>query len=371
MGRRSGGSLLLWLLDIVMFVLTLCVSVSLVAAYISPCVDPSRVWYFAFFGLFFPVFYIANIILGLYWALRWKRTFFLCALVFLIGIGNISSFYKFSFAKQYAKIKEAGSIKVLTYNVAAFWGNDGSGSDTHTAKDVLGFIKEEDPDIICFQEFSTSTKYPRDYVDKELSDWKYKFVSDPANRKIKLAVYSKYPIISKGEMSFPETGNTVLYGNVKVDDDTIRVINSHLHITHVDRDNVRFIDEYGFSLSEESKVKMRQIAGRLRRGFTARSEQADSVAVLIRSSDIPTVVCGDFNDTPMSYAYRTIRGDYQDTFVNKGNGKGYTYKQLHHMLRIDFILHSNSLGTVSYDSPNVPWSDHNPVTAIITLPAAK
>ena len=89
------------------------------------------------------------------------------------------------------------------------------------------------------------------------------------------------------------------------------------------------------------------------------------MARLIASRNVPTIVCGDFNDTPGSYVYRKVRGNYRDAFEEKGNGFGYTYKGLYRILRIDYILHSEELETLDYESPDVPWSDHNPVKATL------
>ena len=36
------------------------------------------------------------------------------------------------------------------------------------------------------------------------------------------------------------------------------------------------------------------------------------------ASPYAVIVCGDFNDGPMTYTYNRIRGDLQDTFVESG-----------------------------------------------------
>ena len=70
---------------------------------------------------------------------------------------------------------------------------------------------------------------------------------------------------------------------------------------------------------------------------------------------------GDFNDTPVSYTYKKMRGGLEDPFINAGNGFAYTYNRLFSMLRIDYVFHSPLFETEAYRSADLPWSDHNPV----------
>ena len=54
-----------------------------------------------------------------------------------------------------------------------------------------------------------------------------------------------------------------------------------------------------------------------------RAPQADSVAKYVKEHPYQyTVVCGDFNDSPLSYAHRVIGEGLQDAFVERGSGVG-------------------------------------------------
>ncbi|MCC8088963.1 MAG: endonuclease/exonuclease/phosphatase family protein [Rikenellaceae bacterium] len=358
MSRRNAG-FIMRLIDMIMVVVSLAAVAALAAAYTAPAVNPDKVWYFAFFGLFFPFFYFADLVLTLYWACRWSRMFFVTGIMLFIGVGNISSFYKFPVSKKYhEQHSEKNSIKLLTFNIAGFWDEN---RENLVTDEILGFIKEQNPDIICFQEFIPSKRFPKDYVDTQLEDWDYFAMNLKDAGGFKAVIYSKFPIISDGEIMFANKNNGVVYADMLVGTDTLRVINNHLQTTHVDKDNVKFLDEYNFTFDEETKDTFMQITERLKRGFIIRAGQADTVSTVIRSRDLPTIVCGDFNDTPMSYVYKTIKGDYKDAFVEKGSGYGFTFKHLYRVLRIDYVLHSQDIQTLSYFSPDVEWSDHNPV----------
>ena len=92
-----------------------------------------------------------------------------------------------------------------------------------------------------------------------------------------------------------------------------------------------------------------------------RATQAQIVRQVIDTTRIPTIVCGDFNDTPSSYTYQHIKGNLKDSFKTRGNGYAYTFRGIHHLLRIDFILYSKEFKCTDYYSPKKEWSDHNPV----------
>ena len=64
---------------------------------------------------------------------------------------------------------------------------------------------------------------------------------------------------------------------------------------------------------------------RLKRAFVKRAKQADLIEASINTSPYPVIVCGDFNDTPCSYAYNTISTTLKDAFVESGNGFGRSY----------------------------------------------
>ena len=53
--------------------------------------------------------------------------------------------------------------------------------------------------------------------------------------------------------------------------------------------------------------------------FRIRAKQAEAVSEEIKNAKGDYVlVCGDFNDTPISYAHRTIQGDLTDAFAESG-----------------------------------------------------
>jgi endonuclease/exonuclease/phosphatase family metal-dependent hydrolase len=73
-------------------------------------------------------------------------------------------------------------------------------------------------------------------------------------------------------------------------------------------------------------------------------------------------VCGDFNDTPMSYDYSTLSDGLNDAFIEHGTGYRSTFRPMRSLLCIDYILYSNGIKAYSYEADkSATLSDHLPL----------
>jgi endonuclease/exonuclease/phosphatase family metal-dependent hydrolase len=81
----------------------------------------------------------------------------------------------------------------------------------------------------------------------------------------------------------------------------------------------------------------------------------------ILKSPYPVIVCGDFNDSPVSYTYQKISANLKDAFLESGTGLGSTYSGRFPSYRIDYILHNPQLSCYQYANPKMGLSDHQPV----------
>jgi endonuclease/exonuclease/phosphatase family metal-dependent hydrolase len=124
-----------------------------------------------------------------------------------------------------------------------------------------------------------------------------------------------------------------------------------------------FIDELTASDDKEKMKEVKGLSVSLKKGFVKRALQAEIVKSQINRSPFPVMVVGDFNDTPVSYAYRKIRSGLYDSFVNSGYGAGFTYKGNYPPNRIDYILYDNSLTNSYFEIIKVKYSDHYPIIA--------
>ena len=79
------------------------------------------------------------------------------------------------------------------------------------------------------------------------------------------------------------------------------------------------------------------------------------------------MLCGDFNDSPNSFAYRVLSKDMKDTFKEAGIGVGQTYYGPISGLRIDFILTDTDIAVESHEVITAKYSDHYPIYSRFTL----
>lgn len=368
---RIGWRLFWGVLDTVLFVLTLACSILLAGAYLAGYVDPDRFWVFSVLGLIAPFLYLTELMLALYWIVRWRRHAILPLLLLLAGAGYVKLYFKPDFERHYQDAAPArDDLVVMSYNVHGFVDNTLGG--TAISMDSVGrFIASVSPDILCLQEFQVFPNIPKSRVDSLLPELEHSRVSYvsryPNGTDYGVAIYSKYPIIRFGEIVFEESNNRSMWADVIVRRDTLRVFNNHLQTTAIDNSDREYIIHQEFIGDSEREKKTRNILRKLHMNNRIRARQADTVARLISLSPYKVIVCGDFNDTPMSYAYRTVRDGLSDAFVEKGRGAASTYRGLFNMFRIDYILHSPELETTCYVTYDTDRSDHNPIAAGLKL----
>lgn len=366
-GLRGG----LWrVFLILMIVVTVASGIAQIFVYLSCHVNPNTIWIFTFFGLAATFIFLWNGVLLLFWTILWRVWAFIPLSVLLVGIGYAGELVQISFAKQYDVPipRQAGQLKVLTYNVHGFRQFAVPHAKNSTMGAVGRWIVEQDPDIICLQEFQYYDSREFDFFNHTLENWNYQkfsYIRNTPNHKWGLAVYSRYPLINAKPIRFDYHENSSMMMDVVVGRDTISLFNCHLQTTAYNSVNPNGLA----ALRDDAEQVIRAVGYSLNENAKIRASQSDSMALLINNSTHhPKIVVGDFNAPPMSYSYNTMRGNMKDSFVDKGHGYEYTYKPLRKIFRIDYILHSRKrLEVISHESPNMPWSDHNPVISVMRL----
>ncbi len=169
-----------------------------------------------------------------------------------------------------------------------------------------------------------------------------------ANKSL-LAIYSKYPIINKGYIDFPDTVNNAIYADIKVQTDTIRIYNAHLQsfvfAPHIIANKY---NDYNYLTSLNNTI-------------TRQVEQANLIKNHADKSNNKIIICGDFNSTPYSRPYRILKNGLNDSYVSNGNGFGTTYKRLYYPLRLDYFLYDKQIEVISHKNFDLNLSDHEPI----------
>jgi endonuclease/exonuclease/phosphatase family metal-dependent hydrolase len=329
-------------------------------------VNPARIWQFAFFGLGYPVFLLINIGFIFFWIFRKNMVFLISVFVVLSGWENVARYIEVRVLNHSGQ--SANRIKLLSFNVRIF--NQYNWLEGISVRDsILNYVTNEKPDVVFFQDFYTNEKSPkqsRGYIKTKLSGLPYSHINftqySNNTSNYGVATYSKFPIINKGCINFEKSYNSCIYSDIVINYDTIRFYNVHFESIRLRKTKYTFTDSASFSFNSKQIDEVKDISGRLKHAFIKRALQVDMVSAHIKHSPYPVVVCGDFNDTPVSYTYQKVRGNLKDAFMGSGKGIGNTYRGSFPSFRIDYIFHSNNFKSFNYQTQRIKLSDHYPVS---------
>ena len=164
MKNQSRLSKVMRFLNIVLVIVT-------IVAYVLPFLAPKLFPFLSVFSLILPLLLILNFLFFVFWMLQLKRRMFMSGIVLLIGITFINKFYKFS---ETNLEKTDRDFTIMSYNVRLFnlyeWL-----PKKDIPQQITKFISEENPDILCIQEFS-----PVDSIN--LRQYKNRFIDIEGNK---------------------------------------------------------------------------------------------------------------------------------------------------------------------------------------------
>ena len=338
--------------------------IGLLIAYAAPYVSPSRMWIVAFFGLGYPFLLLANIIFACAWLLRRNPRAALSLLAIVIGWSNLTGIFTFH---RNSELPEH-PLRVMTFNVRYFDAlrNSKNEAQKYAVQDaMLKSIAEVNPDILCGQDFSgdnaETTARALAFLKKpELLPYRYYENSS--------GIFSKFPIVVQGGERFDGSYNSYHFADIKINSKTIRVYNLHLQSNKLGyTEKILDAETLKNIKADETQAFYRGIFGKLYRGYCKREQQALLVKQQLDASPYPYIVCGDFNDTPISYAYNVIAKGLKDSFRECGNGMGSTYAGPLPALRIDYILTSPLFKIYSHRILRRDFSDHYAVVSELSL----
>lgn len=344
----------------------------LVSAY-SGLVTPDRgTAFIAYLGLAFPFILLLNVALLIIRIARNDRVYTIVGIaVLLICWRPIEYYSPLHFFRPEAP--KENSLKVLTYNVRCF------GYKDHTPdapNEIIRYIATSGADIVCLQEYlegDAENILSAGKVARALSMYPYHYYRPLVyyrHYSTGVAIFSKYPILSSRKVRYDSTFNGSTIHELDINGRRVTVVNNHLEsfkLTEEDRsrytDFIRNANTSTFdSVRDVFRTKVAQ-------AFRIRAEQAEIVAEEIddlRSGNL--IVCGDFNDTPLSYVYRTVCGSLGDAYVESGLGPGISYNRSIFRFRIDHILHSRDMKAYQATVDNrIRLSDHYPLWCVLEM----
>ena len=324
-------------------------------AYTAPFVSPQTLSFVLFVGLAYPWLLLANVIFVFLWAASRMKYWWYSAVCVLLGWSYLSSIVGFNF---FTKTPTGQVLKVMTYNI-------GGGGNTDNILKLNDFLTAENCDVMCFQEFA-SPQGATSQIGR--FDMLSKFPYTVISKNNSMLIVSKYPILKKESLNFDNSNgsNGCAYADIQVNEKIVRVYAVHLRSNTVSG----LADDLAEHADYEKRAtwsKMITMLRRVRIMAQYRAKESEKIAAHIAISPYPVVVCGDFNDIPVSYSYSTLSENLNDAYKKRGFGIGVTYNGNIPALKIDHILTDKKITVFNSKIIKVKYSDHFPTVSEIGL----
>jgi endonuclease/exonuclease/phosphatase family metal-dependent hydrolase len=345
----------------------------LLVSYTAANVSPDKFWPMAFAGIAYPVLLAINIFFVVWWLIFRKRYFLLSLVAIISGYSNLRATFAFHFSADNSANASTDQLKIMTYNVRLFdlynWTKN-----LASRENIFTMLKKESPDILCLQEFYQSDGTQFDNVSKLKNELRAKNIhvayshTERVHDHWGIATCSVYPIINQKTIRTGFTGgNLCLATDIVKGNDTIRIFNVHLESIRFMPEDYKFVENFGSDEETQELEKSKRIMHKFRIAAQRRARQADALKKEIASSPYKVIVCGDFNDTPSSYTYNTVRSGLHDSFIESGRGMSGTYAGKLPSFRIDYILHDGKFSSSGYRIIKEDYSDHYPVQCFLQI----
>ncbi len=373
--KKKNKSLLLNFFKLITYLFLCIFFISYLCRYIPPDISI----YAAFLSLIFPFLYVLALLLFIIWLLFRQKISIYIGLVLIISFHLFIKFFNI-FPVSNNITANSNGLKVISFNVRLFnrYNHKKDVNKFLKRNEILTFIQNEKPDIICLQEayFNTENKYKT--IDslvqiQEATETHSYFPFGGKEHKYGIATLTKYPIIKKGEIKFSKNiKNPCIYTDIKLLNDTVRIYNAHFASIGISTEDFFFIESlnnlnFEDSVALFSEKSWRKIASQLKKAYLKRTEQIRIVTEHIAACNHPIILCTDLNDTPSSYAYYKLSKNLNDAFLKSGKGIGKTYNGILPYLRIDYIFYSKHFTSSSFKTHQVNLSDHFPISTELFL----
>ncbi len=336
------------------------VAVLFLIACLSPYLNPAKWWVIGFTGLIVPYLVLALILLIIAWLIAKPVFSIIPIIVLLIGWNQLYVLFAWHAGSPFVKHKHDAELRIVDWNVQSFNGmtknkNFKKMVRTEVAESIFKFH----PDVICLQEFNHGIS--EDNISLFSRQYPYHFFSKDYRRtngyQSGCIIFSKFPIIDSGRIAYP-VAESLIFTDIVKGEDTIRVYTTHLQSFKFNKDDYEDIEKIK-EQDDENLAASKSLFRKMKLAFKRRGIQASMVREAMDKSPFPSVICGDFNDVPNSFAYFHIKGeDRQDAFLQKSFGIGRSFISLAPTLRIDYILPDKRFEVKQFEMIDEDLSDH-------------
>lgn len=337
------------------------VAVAYVASAYAGYVDPHYFAIVSLLGLAYPVMLILLLcFVGVWLAVRslncW-RNLWICGIALVLTVPQLLAFCPLKGLFRSGKLAD---FRLMSYNVYEIRHAEGEPSP-------LDEILENDPDFVCLQEMPTVEALDKSKNDDRWKQIRKKYPYVETAKTTSVGFMSKQPAEMIEERSDMHYFGYAIY-KTTIADSKAYIINVHLESIGLNDSDKQL---YMKLTSKHPQVRgvRSQLMSKLCVAFRNRALQAKEIRQKADSlqrynSDATVMICGDFNDTPYSYAYLTARGNFADAYCDGGVGPMITYNRNRFYFHIDQILYSDrQIEAVACRRGTSKASDHYAVIA--------
>ena len=259
-------------------------------------------------------------------------------LVALVVVGSSSA----SAPSIVATPANAHTIRVMTYNIHVGVGMD---KKLDLAR-IAGVINAQHPDLVGLQEVDRGVERTQrideiaEIARMTKMDYAFAFNLRYQGGQYGVAILSRLPIMATDHRLYKNTREAERRGFIRaevlVHDRPLNFVTTHLDYQYED----------------------------------GRVFETEQLLAALRDVKGPLILVGDFNDVPAGEAYRLVRQQFGDAWIeNHPNENGFSYPSDKPAKRIDYILwrSSDHLRTKRAWIPETLASDHVPVVADLEI----
>ena len=319
-------------------------------------------------GMAFPILLVINMAFLLFWLIfKWTRAW-IPVVGYILAYVPISIYMPINASQS----PPEGALKLVTYNVCCYGGNFKYEQGFEKVRD---YLIDEKADIVCLQEDNdTWRRYCfKNYEERGLTHNDTIVLCNDATRFNCLGIHTRFPIIRRERIDYPTASNN---GSaawwLQVDKDTVIVVNNHFESCHLNQeDRAQYRQLLKGEMARDSvRAESQLLMVKLAEANAKRSRQIVAVCEYVDQylGRYPVIVCGDFNDNPISFS-RHMMGKYlHDCFVETGRGIGLSYNQKAFSLRIDHIFCSSDITPYEcFVDSKMDASDHYPMVCWLKI----
>ena len=345
----------------ILFAINILLAVALLGTTVAGSFAPSRFLLPSLLAYGYLPLLAANVLMAILWLIMGKLQFLLSVGAIALRWSMVGLFFQVGGnAKTPDPAEHPSMVTVMSYNVRLFQGVDGQGTATDSnARVFLGIVREQQPDVLCLQEFA-AVKGVSTVDSLVLMGYNHYYGTNTATGGIPYGtvVFSRLPITFVSCID-----NEKLMVELMKDQHTMRVCNIHMDSYRFDEKDLQELERLrrGEMQGSESRTmeKVRETI------LSHEIEWNRRIKPVVSECKVPLLLAGDFNDVPNSWLYKQVDGLLDDTYRDCGTGFCSTYNGDYLKVRIDWVFRSSHFRTLSFRRINANISDHHPIVTSV------